>query len=626
MGNLPPENDETGQDSGFRRVRNAVVLPNGTKREPMGSGLITGILGVGGMANVYEIWNPQLEISRAVKLLHPNYTEEIKQRFQTEIKITAKLHHPNIIEIHGVGEWNGLPYIEMERINGKTLETIIKERGALPVEVCTSIGIMMGRALRYAHNEEYVIYGKTYNGIIHRDLKPSNIMVNSNGIVKLMDFGIARPTDASIHTTDGAILGTMQYLSPEQLEGKDLDIRTDIYSLGTIMYEMITGIKAFPESNVSKLMLSIIKNEFRTLDRFELQIPPRFRKLVHKCMIHDREKRIQDAASFLSELTRIHKSITTLSPEQVMRKFLSEQDFKRTVLRIRNKLPVALVTTISLTTIALGTTTYIILKNIDHSQKKASVAILIKPPVAPAPVLPDVSKKEGETIKEESEKISSSKSSGKKAVKNVVLTAETKPPVKEPVKDKESFNDEESFIEGLKLKYRSSDLLTIFTKEVQGGRYDDALRIYNHLSNQDASSDKAVLFKIRILKQLHMNSDFRALLLSKDVKDGEFFLEKAKLYIDQGNLSEANRYLDLCSKTPGSYIEGSILHLERVYQTARCKSREFDANPSKKTGNAALDSWFEVKSELQTAKDHKYFKEADSEMQRITHKMNSGEN
>jgi serine/threonine protein kinase len=620
MGNLPPENNETGQDSGFRRVRNVVVLPNGTKREPMGSGLITGILGVGGMANVYEIWNPQLEISRAVKLLHPNYTEEIKQRFQTEIKITAKLHHPNIIEIHGVGEWNGLPYIEMERINGKTLETIIKERGALPVEVCTSIGIMMGRALRYAHNEEYVIYGKKYHGIIHRDLKPSNIMVNSNGIVKLMDFGIARPTDASIHTTDGAILGTMQYLSPEQLEGKDLDIRTDIYSLGTIMYEMITGIKAFPESNVSKLMLSIIKNEFRTLDRFELQIPPRFRRLVHKCMVHDYEKRIQDATSFLSELTRIHKSITTLSPEQVMRKFLSEQDFKRTVLKIRNKLPITLVTAISLTTIIFGITTYLILKNIDHSQKKAAVVTLIKPSVIPVSDSPDVAqKKVTEKIKKESIKLSSGKS-GKKAVKNTVLTSETVSPGKEPV------NNEESFIEGLKSKYGSADLLTIFTKEVQGGRYDDALKIYNHLSNQDASSDKAVLFRIRMLKQLHMNSDFKALLLSKDVKDGEFFLEKAKLYIDQGNLGEANRYLDLSSKTPGSYIEGSILHLERIYQTARCKSREFDADPSKKTGNTALDSWFEVKSELQTAKDHKYFKEADSEMQRITQKMNSGEN
>ena len=107
---MTPEDRRTADaDQGsIKRMRNAVILPDGTKREPMGSGVITGLLGVGGMANVYEIWNPQLEVNRAVKLLHPNYTEDTKQRFQTEIKITAKLHHPNIIEIHAVGQWNGL--------------------------------------------------------------------------------------------------------------------------------------------------------------------------------------------------------------------------------------------------------------------------------------------------------------------------------------------------------------------------------------------------------------------------------------------------------------------------------------------------------------------------------------
>lgn len=246
----------------------------------MGSGVITGILGVGGMANVYEIWNAQLEVGRAVKLLHPNYTEDTRQRFQTEIKITAKLHHPNIIEIHAVGQWNSLPFIEMERIDGETLEKILADRGALPLEVCTSVALLIGSALQYAHNQEYVIYGHQYHGVIHRDLKPSNIMVPANGVVKLMDFGIARPTDASIHTTDGAILGTMQYLSPEQLEGKEADIRTDIYALGTVLYEMVTGVKAFPEHNVSKLMLSKIKNDYKSIDQYMLKIPPRLRRVI----------------------------------------------------------------------------------------------------------------------------------------------------------------------------------------------------------------------------------------------------------------------------------------------------------------------------------------------------------
>jgi serine/threonine protein kinase len=159
---LRQANKQVLETSSLKRVRNRVILPDGTQNEPLGSGIITGVLGVGGMANVYEIWNSKLELNRAVKLLHPNCTEETIQRFDTEIKITAKLHHPNIIEIHAVGCWNDLPYIEMERIDGKTIEALISERGAFPPEVCTAIGVMIGRALRYAHNQEYVIYGKTY--------------------------------------------------------------------------------------------------------------------------------------------------------------------------------------------------------------------------------------------------------------------------------------------------------------------------------------------------------------------------------------------------------------------------------------------------------------------------------
>jgi serine/threonine-protein kinase len=197
----------------------SVILPDGTLPLPLGSGSIAGLLGTGGMSNVYKIWTPQMETYRAVKLMKPPLSLESRHRFQTEIRIMAALSHPNIVEIHGVGEWNTLSYIEMEMIDGFTLAGIIAKKGALPIPVCTAIGLLVARALCYAHDREYVLYGKSYRGIIHRDLKPSNIMVANDGRVKLMDFGIARPVDASLMTVDGAIMGTVQYLAPEQIEG-----------------------------------------------------------------------------------------------------------------------------------------------------------------------------------------------------------------------------------------------------------------------------------------------------------------------------------------------------------------------------------------------------------------------
>lgn len=600
MEKVPPGGLSPALDSpSIRRVRTAVVLPDGTRKEPMGSGFITGILGAGGMANVYEIWNPQLEMNRAVKLLHPNYTEESKQRFQTEIKITGKLNHPNIIEIHAVGQWNGLPYIEMERINGKTLETIIEERGALPIEICTSIGIMIGRALKYAHNQEYVIYGKTYHGVIHRDLKPSNIMADINGVVKLMDFGIARPIDASIHTTDGSIMGTMQYLSPEQLDGKDPDVRTDIYSLGTILYEMLTGVKAFPEINVSKLMLSKVKNDYKGIDKFDVKIPPKLRKLIQKCMQHDRERRIQDANAFLSEMIKIHLSITKHEPEYLMHQFMTSDTTSRVVVNHRKIFPVSLIVAGS----AFIATVYGIF--IIAPKLLTAAGQENKIPVEP-PQMTEAANPIG---------ASPAGSVNNADVQRKVEQTKSVQPVKTPAPDhkKAGLDDQIKF-------YGTPDLLTIFVKEVQNDHFSDALAIYKHLSPRDAATDKAILFKIRALKRLNLKMQYKDLILSSDIRDAEFYLEKAKYFMTVGNLNQAREYLNLSSHTRASFLDRRNLRIERIYQTAKCGSMAFDANPNSGTKNAALEGWFEVKSELQDTKNHKYYKEADSEMRRIWHK------
>ncbi|MBN1999208.1 CHASE2 domain-containing protein, partial [candidate division KSB1 bacterium] len=228
---------------------------NMIKFQNLCNGKIVKVLGSGGMADVYLIWNPRMEVYRAVKVLKPNQPASFLNRFETEIRIFSKLDHRNIVHCYGVGEWHSLPYVEMEYVNGASLEEIIRKGGPVTPDQAAIIGILVCRALAYAHQHVMTIYGKTYHGVVHRDLKPANVLLSRSGRVKLTDFGIARPSSVSLHTMDtGNVVGTLPYLSPEQLDGKEIDAQTDIYALGVTMYELLTGKRAFPQKKISALI------------------------------------------------------------------------------------------------------------------------------------------------------------------------------------------------------------------------------------------------------------------------------------------------------------------------------------------------------------------------------------
>jgi serine/threonine-protein kinase len=259
------------------------------------------------MARVYRTWNEKLEVYRAVKVFLPTGHPELMKRFETEIKISAKLHHPNIIETYTVGEWNGLPYIEMELVEGISLEELITRHRTLPVDVTVAICMQVADALFYAHNQQFLLYGKTYNGIIHRDLKPANIMISSNGTVKLLDFGIARPAEVGLHTVAGHIVGTLPYLSPEQLDDNGIDHRSDIYSLGTIVYEALTGEKTFPQPTITVLLKMKSIGEYRKFETFSCNVPSSLVKIVEKCLSENRDDRYSTTAELKKALTPIFK-------------------------------------------------------------------------------------------------------------------------------------------------------------------------------------------------------------------------------------------------------------------------------------------------------------------------------
>src|SRR5689334_18479842 len=236
-------------------------LASGTRLGPYE---ILSPVGAGGMGEVYRARDTRLERTVAIKILPTQFTADpvSKQRFEREAKTISSLNHPNICTLHDIGSQNGVDYLVMECVEGETLAKRL-EKGPLPLEQVLKYGAQIADALDKAHRA----------GIVHRDLKPGNIMLTATG-AKLLDFGLAKPAvpvvsgatlTAAVPTTpvtqEGTIVGTFQYMSPEQIEGKELDGRSDIFSLGAVLYEMVTGKKAFQGKSQLSVATAILEKE-----------------------------------------------------------------------------------------------------------------------------------------------------------------------------------------------------------------------------------------------------------------------------------------------------------------------------------------------------------------------------
>lgn len=292
---------------------------------------VTELIAAGGMANVYKVWHEQLEVVRAVKILKPGFNEETRGRLETEAKISANLRYINIVEIYGMGYWNQIPYIEMEFVDGPSLKDMLESNVRLPVELAISIIHYVCKALQFAHNQDMTLYGKIYDGLIHRDIKPANILISSQGVIKLADFGIARPSEVSMHTVGSKVMGTFAYLSPEQLNGEKLDQRSDIYSLGAVLYEMVTGCKAFPQKLLAELVQKKAKGHYVPLEMTGIKFPKGFCSAVGKCLSLDRNKRYTDASEFDHDLMIIYKRLAKKPPEEVIQVYLNHPDVMKPI-------------------------------------------------------------------------------------------------------------------------------------------------------------------------------------------------------------------------------------------------------------------------------------------------------
>jgi eukaryotic-like serine/threonine-protein kinase len=305
---------------GENPYQNRVFQPG----EKIGPNRIEQLIGEGGNATVYKVWNETLEVHRAIKVLKMTGNKEARERFMTEAKILADISHPNIVQIYNLGFFDQTPFIEMEYIDGVPIKKLISQNKLIAMPAAASIAYFVCQALYYAHTKDYTLYGNVYHGLIHRDIKPDNIVISKDGLVKLMDFGIARPSEVSLHTVGAKIMGTLVYLSPEQLNGTNLDHRSDIFSLGCVLYEMITGERAYPQKTLVDLVQKKTKGEYKPVEACGIPIPDQMVKVVKTAMALTPESRFETASDFAHELFNVFRQISDRAPQDVVYRYIHD--------------------------------------------------------------------------------------------------------------------------------------------------------------------------------------------------------------------------------------------------------------------------------------------------------------
>ena len=260
-------------------------------------------LGTGGMGRVCKVFDKKINEDVAIKILRPEISEDEKtiERFGNELKFTRKIIHKNVCRMYDLNEEKGTQYITMEYVPGEDLKSTVVRVGQLNVGKAVSVAKQVCEGLIEAHKL----------GVVHRDLKPQNIMIDKEGNVRIMDFGIARSLKTKGITAAGIMIGTPEYMSPEQAELKETDQRSDIYSLGVILYEMVTG--RLPFEGDSPLSIAMKHKSEKPSDprRFNTQISPELSRVILRCMEKDKEKRCQRAEELYSELDNLEKGLPT---------------------------------------------------------------------------------------------------------------------------------------------------------------------------------------------------------------------------------------------------------------------------------------------------------------------------
>ena len=259
---------------------------------------IRAVIGRGGMGVVYRAHDRELDEVVAIKTLRPELVsnEDLIERFKTEVRLARKISHRNVVRTHDFGEWMGVYYLTMEYVEGITLHDLLEQRQTLEISSTLALTRQLADCMAVAHEE----------GVVHRDLKPQNLLLDAEGMLKVMDFGVAKLAEGSTGTTEvGMMIGTPSYMSPEQLLGESIDARTDLYAVGVVMYECLTGKLPFEARSPVSLIAKVLNEDAVEPVTLNADIPPALSTLVMELLAKHRDERIPSATALAERLSRI---------------------------------------------------------------------------------------------------------------------------------------------------------------------------------------------------------------------------------------------------------------------------------------------------------------------------------
>src|SRR3954452_14763879 len=311
MTQVPPSPDaET-------RAGTVTVASTGTGPLPIGQAFgpryhIIRLLGAGGMGVVYQAWDSELNVAVAVKVIRPEVLADgtggtdVERRFKRELLLARQVTHRNVVRIHDLGELNGIKYLTMPFVEGENLATLLRSRGALPVAETLGIARQVAHGLAAAHQV----------GVVHRDLKPENIMLAADGGALIMDFGISRSVSGTgTATALGAVMGTLEYMAPEQAQGQAVDHRADIYSFGLLLYDMLTGRQRIVRrDNAMSEMMSRMQHAPPSVRTIDAHVPETLDRIITKCLQAEAKSRYATTEELVADLEALAPDGHRLTP------------------------------------------------------------------------------------------------------------------------------------------------------------------------------------------------------------------------------------------------------------------------------------------------------------------------